>query len=459
MILQSKDLRSQMCMIQTYDVIYPDGDRRTSEQLVNCERGTRSQPCTNTSHEPYFHERDATPEEIHAAHLERHPNIAPSSSERPRTHRQSRDKPKGFLGFIDRLFGMNVRTSPRKHHETEPQRFFVRNRRRLPRPNGGRAENRQPVPVHPPPRAPTPPVYPPPPPSAPPSLPTSPMIVPIEPPQEHRSRRQEYHPRGRRPTPQEREMEREPRRRTRRSVVVHQSSSEEDSPSPPTASRRHQRRTRSLSPRSRYEEEKRATRERERQAHADRLARIARLEQEARDRAVRLAEDERRNRHPEFGERRSIESAGRARRRRQQEEEERYRRREARRRQNEEERSRRRDEARRCQEEEERSRRRDEARRLQEEADIRRLDQQQDRMAEQERLGRARRANIPRQPRHQPTVHGESLDARGDRFIREAITAENPPAAYRRYDGGFLGRRNTVDGSQRRRRRWEDPQW
>ena len=205
-------------------------------------------------------------------------------------------------------------------------------------------------------------------PQAPPPMPTSPTIVPIEPPQEPRSRSQEYYPRGRRPTPQEREMEREPRRRRRR-TVVHQSSSEEESPSPPTASRRHQRRTRSISPRSRYEEEKRATRERERQAHADRLARLARLEQEARDRAVRLAEDERRNRRPEFGERRSIESVGRARRRQQQEEEKRYRRREARRRQDEQERSRRRIEARRCQEEEERSRRRDEARRRQEEKD------------------------------------------------------------------------------------------
>ncbi|KAK0511517.1 hypothetical protein JMJ35_006090 [Cladonia borealis] len=473
-----------MCMIQTYDVIYPDGARQTSERLVNCERGTRSQPCANTLHEPYPHERDATDEEIRAAYVERHPIIAPSCSERPRTHRQSRDKPKGVLGFIDRLFGIGVRTSPRKHHETEPQRFFVRNRRRLPRPNAGRAENRQPVPVHPPPRAPTPPVYQPPPP-APPPMPTSPIIVPIEPPQEHRSHRQEYHPRGRRPPPQEREMERAPRRRRRRTAVVHQSSSEE-SPSPPTASRHHQRRTRSLSPRSRYEEEKRATRERERQEHADRLARVARLEREAHDRAVRLAEDERRNRRLEVRERRSIESVERARRRQQREEDERYRRRddarrrgeeeqernrrrdEARRRQEEEERNRRRDEARRRQEEEERYRRGDEARRRQEEADIEALGQQQNRRAEQERLGRFRQANIPRQPRHQPTVHGENLDARGDRFVDGAIRAENsrqmererrmPPAAYGRYDGGFLGRRNTV-GDGQRRRRWDDPQW
>ena len=468
MTLQSKALQSQMCMIQTYDVIYPDGARRTSERLVNCERGTRSQPCANTLHEQYPHERDATDEEIRAAYMERRPIIAPSSSERPRTHRQGRNQGKGVLGFIDRLFGIGVRTSPSKYHKTEPQKFFVRNRRRLPRPNAGKAENRQPVSVHPPPRAPTPPVYQPPPP-APPPMPTSPIIVPIEPPQEHRSHRQEYHPRGRRPPPQEREMERAPRRRRRRRAVVHQSSSEE-SPSPPTASRHHQRRTRSLSPRSRYEEEKRATRERERQEHADRLARVARLEREAHDRAVRLAEDQRRNRRIELRERRSIESVERARRRQQREAEERYRRRnEARRhREEEEERHRRRDEARRRQEEEERDRRRDEARRRQEAADRERLGQQPDRRAERERLGRFRRANIPRQPRHPPTVHGENLDARGDRFVDGAIRAENsrqmererrmPPAADGRYDGGFLGRRNTVGGGQWRRR-WDDPHW
>ena len=426
--------------------------------MVNCERGTRSQPCNNTSHDPFLDERDATSVEIRAAHEGRHPIITPSSIERPRPHRQSGNKPKGVLDYIDRLFGLKVRTSPKKGREKEPQRFFVRNKQRRPRAPGGRAEDRQPVPVHPPPRAPTPPVYHPPPPPVPPVLPTTPIIVPIEPPQEHRSRRQEYHPAGQRPPPrqrpppqqrplprqrppsQEREMEREPRRRGRQPPMVHQSSSEEYSPSPPTASRRHQRRTRSLSPRSKYEEEKRAIRERERQQH---LARAARLEQEAHERAVRLAEDERRNRQreerqrrlEESEERRRIESAERARRRQQREEEERY------------------------------QRRRDEARGRQEEADRERLRQQHDRMAEQERLERLRRANIPRQPRHQPTVHEESLADRGDRFVREAIRGENarqwarerqmPPA----YDGGFLGRRNTIDAGQRRRRGWEGPWW
>ena len=133
------------------------------------------------------------------------------------------------------------------------------------------------------------------------------------------------------------------------------------------------RRARSLSPRSRYEEEKRAIRERERQQHADRLARAARLEQEAHYRAVRLAEDERRNRQREQRQRRLEESdkrrwislSERARRRQQREQEERY------------------------------QSRRDEARRRQEEADREQLRQQQDRMAEQERLERLHRANTP----------------------------------------------------------------
>ena len=83
--------------------------------------------------------------------------------------------------------------------------------------------------------------------------------------------------------------------------------------------------------------EKRATRERERQAHEDRLARSARLEQEAHDQAVRLAEDERYNSRLGFGELRSIESVGRARRRQQREEERYLRREEARRRGEEQE--------------------------------------------------------------------------------------------------------------------------
>ena len=183
----------------------------------------------------------------------------------------------------------------------------------------------------------------------------------------------------------------------------------------------------------------------ERQQHADRRARAARPEQEAHDRAVRLAEGERRNRQreerqrrlkesEEIEERRRIESGERAR-RRQRREEERY------------------------------QRRRDEARGRQEDADRERLRQQQDQMAERERLERLDRANIPRRPRHHPTVHGESLAERGERFIRDAVRGENarqsarerqmPPAAYGRYSGGLLGRRNTIDGGQRRRRGWE----
>ncbi len=54
---------------------------------------------------------------------------------------------------------------------------------------------------------------------------------------------------------------------------------------------------------------------------------------------------------------------------------------------------------------------------------------------------------------------GESLDERGDPFIREARQMRRrrrmPPVAFGGYDGGLLGRRNTVDGGQRRRRSWE----
>ena len=92
------------------------------------------------------------------------------------------------------------------------------------------------------------------------------------------------------------------------------------------------------------------------------------------------------------------------------------------------------------QEEEERYRRRDEARRRQEDGDIERLRQEQDRMAEQERLDRLRRANIPRQLRHQPTVQGESLDARADRFIRDAIGTETLRHMHQSTGQGSKGR-------------------
>ena len=185
---------------------------------------------------------------------------------------------------------------------------------------------------------------------------------------------------------------------------------------------------------------------------------VARQERDARDRAVRLAEGERRNQQQEeeqrriaFEERKRIESAERIRQRQRQEENTR---REA----------------------------RHDAMRRQQRVDGERIraaerQQERDRMAEQEneRRDRLRRANIPRQPRHPSTVHGESFDDRGERFIRDSIEMEKrrtenlrrfererwmPPTAFDRYEGAGVRRRNTIDGGrQRRRREFENAQW
>lgn len=95
---------------------------------------------------------------------------------------------------------------------------------------------------------------------------------------------------------------------------------------------------------------------------------------------------------------------------------------------------------------------------------LRRLRGEQDRWqyAEQERYARARQANIPRRPRHAVFVHqDEDRSDRGERFIQDAIRAENLRQFERRvrwprggYDDGALRRRNTVDGDPR----WYDGQ-
>ena len=70
------------------------------------------------------------------------------------------------------------------------------------------------------------------------------------------------------------------------------------------------------------------------------------------------------------------------------------------------------------------------ARRLLEELRGRRLEEDETGQPveeEYERRWRARRATIPRQPRHQPALHSErkSMEDRGERFIREAIPQNN----------------------------------
>jgi len=109
----------------------------------------------------------------------------------------------------------------------------------------------------------------------------------------------------------------------------------------------------------------------------------------------------------------------------------------------------------------------DRARRRQEGLNRRRqVEHERHRLEEEERLRRARRANIPREPRHAPTVQYErqSMEDRGEHFIREAIRQENLRQFERRepstafdtmYDGGGPIRRNTIAGAGRWRQ-WRD---
>ena len=418
-----------MCMIEVYDVVYPDGTREPRERLVNCPRGTPNQPCRHTERRYTFEEHPAVAENRRAPDIRedtgaRYHVITPPESERPRSRREGRAKPKGFLATLFSAFKGGSSNPAR----TRPKKVFVRNRRKLPLPDD------RPATIHYPPRAPTPPQYYPPHMAEPATMPNPtipPRIIPIEPRQEHRHRERDH---------RSHEEDREPRQQRRgvKPVKLHYTDDQDDSSSPPKASRRHQRKSRSLSPISRYEAEKRAVRERERRQHEER---IAREEREARERAIRLERYERREReraaaqrHLEFEERRRIESAERARQRRQQEDRD-------------------------------RERARVQARTRQEQEDIERIRAANARARlreeEEERRARFRRANVPLRPRHEPAVrYGESMEDRGERFIRESIERERrrPPMAYDRYGRETLQRRNTVDCVPRRRY-GEDRPW
>ena len=433
-------------MIELFEIIHPDGTREQREQLVNCPQGTPNRPCRNTQRTNTFQERPAVPGEIRAREIREaatphYHEVTPASSERPQSRRRDRNKPKGlFSTIVSAFMGTSLRSK-----KPETKKVFIKNRQKLP------LRDNRPATVSYPPRAPTPPQWYPPPVPIPPHMPEqaaipirpmSPEIIPIEPRWDNHRHEQNHHP-------GEAKREARPKKRATQRVKVHNPRREDDSPSPPKAVCKHQRKSRSLSPVSRYEAEKKAARERERHQHEER---IARQQQEARDRAIRLERNERRarereeeQRRIEYDERRRIESAERVRRRQEQEARERYPARDWER-----------DHARAHQEREDAERlRADRGRRLREE---------NDRRAEQERLDRLRRAGIPRQPRQEPAVrYGENMQDRGERFIREAVAIERerqyPPMAYDRYGGEFLRRRNTVDGVPRRRRYGDERPW
>ena len=416
-----------MCRIEQFGLIYPDGTREGREQVVPCHWGTRSQPCRH-SKVVRLGDRLVSASDLRPPMQPHIVPIEPQDSERSRHRPSSREKTRGPIeGITLNIKLWNPFSSKKKEKKKEKTRYYVARRTK-------KQEPRPPVIQYQPPVPPPPGTH-----FVPPVQGEPPVIIPIQPPNDYTT----HHP-----------PQREPRRRT--VTVVHQSS--EESASPPEASREHGRRTRSLSPISRYHVEKERQRELEQRLRRER---IEREEREARERAETLAILERQRVREE---------------QRQRQEENRQERREARQRQRlaAEREARRQEEKDRVhaaivQEQEDRARlraadharqrREERARRYQEEAFRRAADR--DRLQrlrdEERRYARARQANIPRHPRHPVFVHQDEdhLD-RGERFIQEAIRAENQREFERRarrprggYDDGGLRRRNTVDGGQR----------
>ncbi len=423
-----------MCRIEQFDLVYPDGTREGREQVVPCHRGTHSQPCTH-SEVVRVGDRLVSASDLRPPMQPHIVPIEPRDSERSRLRPSSREKTRGPREGI----GLNIKFwnpfSSKKKEKKEKTQYYVvrRTKRQEPRPTI--IQHQPPIP----------------PPHGMPFLSPvraeSPVVIPIQPPNDYIT----HHP-----------PPREPRRRRVKPVVVHQSSDE--SASPPEASREHGRRTRSLSPISRYHVEKEIIRQRELEQR-QRRERIEREEREARERAETLAIlEQQRLREENRQERRE------ARRRQRLAEEREARRQEERDREHAAMVQEQEDLARLRAAEHARQRREERARRHQEEEDIaRRRAADHDRLqrlrdeqvrrqyAEEQRYARARQANIPRHPRHPVFVHQDEdhLD-RGERFILEAIRAENQRQFERRarrprgeYDDDGLRRRNTVDGGQR----------
>lgn len=440
-----------MCRIEQFHVVYPDETRERREQVVPCRYGTRSQPCRHPE-VANLGDRLASASDLrrplqpHIVPIE--PRDLESSRLRPRSMETSRG-PIGGLALNIKFW--NPFSSKNKEKKGKMQYYVVRKTKKSER---GPAVIQQQPPIPPPPRTQFVPLV----------RGEHPVVIPMEPPE----RPPTHHPLGR-----------ERRRRSPIPAVIHQSSEEDEdeSLSPLEANREHGRRTRSLSPNHRYHVEKERIRQRELRQR-EYQERIKREEREARERASILehvhrqrAMEERqeqiRQQRREDRQRQRLANEWEARRQQQLEEQARVVRE-----QEDLERLREVARARILQEQEdlERLREAERARQLREERAWRhqeewrlRDEQARRQYEERQRYARAHQANIPRRPRHPVFVHpNEDRLDRGDRFIQNAIRAENLRQFERRagwargrYDDGALRRRNTIDGGQR----WYDGQW
>ena len=438
-----------MCRIEQFDVVYPNGFRERREQLVACPRGTRSQPCRHAEIVRVA-DRLASASDLRAL---AQPRVVPIE---PRDLETSRPHSRGSVGRRVPIEGITLdfkfwNPFSSKNKKKTKSKYYIERRRKRQDPHPAGFQHHIPMPPPPPQfqhHIPMPPPHP--------QMhmrspvrQESPVIVPIHPP--------EHHPNHHRP-------EREPRRRRRPPtpiIIQHHEEDEDESSSPPQANREH-RRTRSLSPNTRYEVEKEIIRIRELNERI-RRERIIREEQEEREERQRQREEESERRAEARREARRRERREQARIQQEHEDRERLRA-EARAQRHREEyntaRRRAADLERQLREEEEENERRNELRRRRD-AEIRYQ------YAAQRRHARARQANIPLAPRHPVDIHrDEGHVDRGERFIRSAIRAENVRqfergAGWPRggYDGEGVRRRNTVGGGHRgydgqRRRDW-----
>ena len=387
-----------MCTIERFDRVYPDGRRVPSQRLRICARGTPSRPCSNVQTIQSFDDQYAVADELNP------PTTPEYSIARSRRSKGSSSRPSSSREDPKPLTLSFKFWNPFKSKKSKEKLFLVRRKER--------AQSNLPAPISYYPRAPTPPPRP-----SVAAMPTrggSPDIVNISP--QRKSHSPSPPPRQRRPKRKE--------KCPKQTVVIEQSSSsgEESTTPSPVAARDHQRKSRSLSPRSRYEAEKRHIKEKERRRYAER---VAKEEEQARKRAAKVAELERLERKKseqeriEYEERKRLESKERARKRQEQEKEHKdLRSAQAKRKQELEDL-----EAIKAADRKSNRAAQREAQYQDEQARRQREERDRQRAEEAERIARARRANVPREPRHQAAVHypQRSMEDRGERFIQEAI--------------------------------------
>lgn len=114
-----------ICVIELYDVVFPDETRQTGERLINCSRRTPTQPCRHARQINTFEEPLASATEKLAAENQLDHHIAATpKSERSRSRGDDGDKPKDLISSLFSAFKPASSKTVKK--------VFANNRRMLP---------------------------------------------------------------------------------------------------------------------------------------------------------------------------------------------------------------------------------------------------------------------------------------------------------------------------------------